>query len=60
MHEPDAKWYLNQKCTEPVLWFAHPYNVHYSTAALCEICATYNMLLLGFTAWYYRPLFQEK
>lgn len=55
-----CKVILNQKCAEPVLWFGCPRDVHNSTTALCKMSATCKMLLLGFTFWYCRPLFQEK
>lgn len=47
----------NQKHTEPVLWFAHLWDVLSSAAALCEMSATYS--LQGFTVRYCNPLFQE-
>lgn len=44
--------------TSVVVWMSR--EVHNSVSALCKMFATCKMLLLGFTLWYCRPLFQEK
>lgn len=59
MQVSGAKWYFNQKCTEPILWFAHPWDVHNSPTALCKMSGSYKTLL-GFYCSVLQTLISRK